>query len=96
MPAAKLSVDIKNDFAPKYAIVKGKAKLVKAEMVLHHQAFRLLLVTPSRFAHVCPEAGADASRTKIPPRNPPGDSAPSTGSRPPPDRRNTYAATISA
>ena len=33
---------------------------------------------------------SDASRTKIPPRNPPGDSAPSTGSRPPPDRRNTY------
>lgn len=27
---------------------------------------------------------SDASRTKIPPRNPPGDSAPSTGSRPPP------------
>ena len=29
LPAAKLSVDIKNDFAPKYAIVKGKEKLVK-------------------------------------------------------------------
>ena len=24
LPAAKLSVDIKNDFAPKYAIIKGK------------------------------------------------------------------------
>jgi len=29
LPAAKLSVDIKNDFAPKYAIIKGKEKLVK-------------------------------------------------------------------
>ena len=29
LPAAKLSVDVKNDFAPKYAIVKGKEKLVK-------------------------------------------------------------------
>lgn len=29
LPAARLSVDTKNDFAPKYAIVKGKEKLVK-------------------------------------------------------------------
>ena len=29
LPAAKLSVDVKNDFAPKYSIVKGKEKLVK-------------------------------------------------------------------
>ena len=29
LPAAKLSVDIKHDFAPKYSIVKGKEKLVK-------------------------------------------------------------------
>lgn len=29
LPAARLSVDIKNDFAPKYAIIKGKEKLVK-------------------------------------------------------------------
>ena len=29
LPPAKLSVDVKNDFAPKYAIVKGKEKLVK-------------------------------------------------------------------
>ena len=29
LPAAKLSVDIKNDFAPKYAVIKGKEKLVK-------------------------------------------------------------------
>lgn len=29
LPAARLSVDIKNDFAPKYAVIKGKEKLVK-------------------------------------------------------------------
>lgn len=29
LPAAKLNVDVKNDFAPKYAIIKGKEKLVK-------------------------------------------------------------------
>ena len=29
LPAAKLSVDIKNDFAPKYAVITGKEKLVK-------------------------------------------------------------------
>lgn len=37
LPAAKLSVDVKNDFAPKYAIIKGKEKLVKdlKEQVAH-------------------------------------------------------------
>lgn len=29
LPAAKLSVDVKNDFEPKYMIIKGKEKLVK-------------------------------------------------------------------
>lgn len=29
LPAAKLSVDIKNDFAPKYSVIKGKEKFVK-------------------------------------------------------------------
>ncbi len=29
LPAAKLNVDVKNDFAPKYAIITGKEKLVK-------------------------------------------------------------------
>ena len=29
LPAAKLSVDVKNDFTPKYAIIKNKEKLVK-------------------------------------------------------------------
>ncbi len=29
LPAAKLSVDVKHDFAPKYAVIKGKEKLVK-------------------------------------------------------------------
>ena len=42
LPAAKLSVDIKNDFAPKYAIVKGKEKLVKE---LKEKADEVLLAT---------------------------------------------------
>ncbi len=29
LPAAKLNVEVKNNFAPKYAIIKGKEKLVK-------------------------------------------------------------------
>lgn len=29
LPAAKLSVDVKHDFAPKYSVIKGKEKLVK-------------------------------------------------------------------
>lgn len=29
LPAARLSVDVKNDFAPKYAVIKGKEDLVK-------------------------------------------------------------------
>ncbi len=29
LPAARLSVDVQHDFAPKYAVVKGKEKLVK-------------------------------------------------------------------
>lgn len=29
LPAARLSVDIKNNFAPKYAVIKGKEKFVK-------------------------------------------------------------------
>ena len=28
LPAAKLSVDVKNGFTPKYAVIKGKEKLV--------------------------------------------------------------------
>lgn len=28
LPAAKLSVDVKNDFAPKYSVIKGKEKIV--------------------------------------------------------------------
>ena len=33
LPAARLSVDIKNDFAPKYAVIKGKEKLVKEKRI---------------------------------------------------------------
>ena len=43
--AAKLSVDIKNDFAPKYAIVKGKEKLVKELKEKAANADEILLAT---------------------------------------------------
>ena len=45
LPAAKLSVDIKNDFAPKYAIVKGKEKLVKELKEKAANADEVLLAT---------------------------------------------------
>ena len=44
--------------------------------------------TPER--QTPPDSTPTQAVQKFPPRNPPGDSAPSTGSRPPPDRRNTY------
>lgn len=45
LPAAKLSVDVKNDFAPKYAIVKGKEKLVKELKELVKTSDRVYLAT---------------------------------------------------
>lgn len=43
LPAAKLSVDVKNNFAPKYALIKGKEKLVKElkEMVANSESVYL-------------------------------------------------------
>lgn len=45
LPAAKLSVDVKHDFAPKYAIVKGKEKLVKELKALVAEADGVYLAT---------------------------------------------------
>lgn len=45
LPAAKLSVDVKNDFAPKYAIVKGKEKLVKELKAMVKESDGVLLAT---------------------------------------------------
>ncbi len=45
LPAAKLSVDVKNDFAPKYAIVKGKEKLVKELKEMVSEADSVYLAT---------------------------------------------------
>ncbi|MEI6579591.1 MAG: type I DNA topoisomerase, partial [Eubacteriales bacterium] len=49
LPAAKLSIDVTKDFAPKYAIVKGKEKLVKdlkAKVAASDQVF--LATDPDR------------------------------------------------
>ena len=43
LPAAKLSVDIKNDFAPKYAVIKGKEKLVKELKALADKSDKVFL-----------------------------------------------------
>ncbi len=43
LPAAKLSVDVKNDFAPKYAVIKGKEKLVKELKELADKAEAVIL-----------------------------------------------------
>ncbi len=43
--AAKLSVDVKNDFAPKYVIVKGKEKLVKELSELAKNSEEVYLAT---------------------------------------------------
>ncbi len=45
LPAAKLSVDVKNDFAPKYAVIKGKEKLVAELRNLAKESDAVLLAT---------------------------------------------------
>ena len=45
LPAARLSVDVKNDFAPKYSIVKGKEKLVKELKAMVKDADKVYLAT---------------------------------------------------
>ncbi|MBR6314542.1 MAG: type I DNA topoisomerase [Clostridia bacterium] len=45
LPAARLSVDIQNDFAPKYAVVKGKEKLVKELQEAVRKSDRVYLAT---------------------------------------------------
>lgn len=45
LPEKRLSVDIKNDFAPKYAIIKGKENLVKELKTKAKKADKILLAT---------------------------------------------------
>ncbi len=45
LPASRLSVDVKNDFAPKYQIVKGKEKLVKELKEMVKEADSVYLAT---------------------------------------------------
>ena len=45
LPKARLSVDIKNGFAPKYDIIKGKEKLVKELKSLAEQSDEIYLAT---------------------------------------------------
>jgi len=45
LPAAKLNVDVKNDFEPKYAVIKGKEKLVKELKKAVEESDEVLLAT---------------------------------------------------
>ncbi|MDO5014335.1 MAG: type I DNA topoisomerase [Clostridia bacterium] len=45
LPAARLNIDVKNDFEPKYGIIKGKEKLVKALKEKAQKADKVLLAT---------------------------------------------------
>jgi DNA topoisomerase-1 len=45
LPAARLSVDVKNDFEPKYSIIKGKEKLVKELKELVSKSEQVYLAT---------------------------------------------------
>jgi len=45
LPSAKLSIDIKNDFAPKYSVIKGKEKLVKDLQKKCSESVDVLLAT---------------------------------------------------
>lgn len=49
LPAARLSVDVKHDFAPKYAIIKGKEKFVKElQKTAKESEFVYLATDPDR------------------------------------------------
>ncbi|MCL2507835.1 MAG: type I DNA topoisomerase [Oscillospiraceae bacterium] len=45
LPPAKLSVDVKKDFEPKYAVIKGKEKLVKELLEKAAESDRVFLAT---------------------------------------------------
>ena len=68
--AAKLSVDVNNDFAPKYVIVKGKEKLVKELSDLAKNSDEVYLATdPDREGeaiswHLATLLGLDIDKTK--------------------------------
>ena len=54
LPKARLSVDVKNDFKPKYSIIKGKEKLVKELKEAAAESDGVLLATdgPGRGGHL--------------------------------------------
>ena len=68
--ASKLSVDVANDFAPKYVVIKGKEKLVKELSELAHDSDEVYLATdPDREGeaiswHLATLLGLDIDKTK--------------------------------
>lgn len=69
LPAAKLSIDVKNDFAPKYAVAKGKEKLVKELKAKVKKSDEVILATdPDREGeaiswHLAELLGLDLKKT---------------------------------
>lgn len=70
LPASKLSVDVKHDFAPKYSVIKGKEKLVKELTELAKNSEEVYLATdPDREGeaiswHLATLLGLDFEKTK--------------------------------
>lgn len=70
LPASKLSVDVKHDFAPKYSVIKGKEKLVKELSELAKNSDEVYLATdPDREGeaiswHLATILGLDFEKTK--------------------------------
>ncbi len=68
LPAAKLNVDVKNNFEPKYAVIKGKEKLVKELKKAVEESDEVLLATdPDREGeaiswHLATLLGIDTSK----------------------------------
>ena len=69
LPAAKLSIDVKNDFVPKYAVAKGKEKLVKELKAKVKKSDEVILATdPDREGeaiswHLAELLGLDLKKT---------------------------------
>lgn len=69
LPAAKLSVDVKHDFAPKYAVIKGKEKLVSELKKMLKKAIKLssqptLIAREKRYRGTFRPCSISISRTR--------------------------------
>ena len=61
LPPARLSVDVKKDFAPKYAIIKGKEQFVKDLKKTAAASDKVFLATGRQKRHGEPSCGGYGS-----------------------------------